>query len=235
MSIKLMYKVNDGAWHTLDRDVGMVPVMLRSNRCHLNNLSPAQLAAAKEETEELGGYFIVNGIEKIIRMLVVQRRNHPMALIRGSFTKRGSSYTNMGVQIRCVRPDQTSQSIVLHYLSDGNVMFRFSWRKNEYLIPVVMILKALAQTSDKEIFEELVPSGERENTFLTDRVESLLRAYKKFDLYSREETLQYLGDKFRRPLAASEDMTNEEVGKLFLKKVALVHLNEDRDKFHLLL
>lgn len=114
-------------------------------------------------------------------------------------------------------------------------MFRFSWRKNEYLIPVVMILKALAQTSDKEIFEELVPSGERENTFLTDRVESLLRSYKKFDLYSREETLQYLGDKFRRPLAASEDMTNEEVGIQFLRKVVLVHLSEDRDKFHLLL
>jgi DNA-directed RNA polymerase beta subunit len=38
-----------------------------------------ELVEAKEESEELGGYFIVNGIEKLIRMLIVQRRNHPMA------------------------------------------------------------------------------------------------------------------------------------------------------------
>jgi DNA-directed RNA polymerase I subunit RPA2 len=44
----------------------------QSNRCHLENLSPDSLVKAKEESEELGGYFIVNGIEKIIRMLQVR-------------------------------------------------------------------------------------------------------------------------------------------------------------------
>jgi DNA-directed RNA polymerase I subunit RPA2 len=29
-----------------------------------------------EEAEELGGYFIINGIERLIRLLIVQRRNH---------------------------------------------------------------------------------------------------------------------------------------------------------------
>ena len=49
---------------------------------------------AKEESDELGGYFIVNGIEKLIRMLIVQRRNHPMAIIRPSFGNRGASTQN---------------------------------------------------------------------------------------------------------------------------------------------
>jgi len=35
-------------------------------------MSPDGLVKAKEESEELGGYFIVNGIEKIIRMLQVR-------------------------------------------------------------------------------------------------------------------------------------------------------------------
>lgn len=43
-------------------------------------MTPTQLYKAKEETEEFGGYFIVNGIEKIIRMLIVPRRNYPMAI-----------------------------------------------------------------------------------------------------------------------------------------------------------
>src|SRR3954469_25349785 len=105
-------------------------------------MTPDQLMHAKEETEEFGGYFVVNGVEKIIRMLQVNRRNYPMAIIRPAFRNRGPGYTEYGVLIRSVRPDQTSQTNGLNYLSDGNVNFRFSWRKSEYLIPVMMVLKA---------------------------------------------------------------------------------------------
>lgn len=129
LKLKVSWSVNDGDVQSEIRDCGLLPVMVRSNRCHLQNLSPDELIKCKEESDELGGYFIVNGIEKLIRMLIVQRRNHPMALIRPSFGNRGNSYTKYGVQIRCVRPDQTSQTNVLHYLNDGNVTFRFSWKK----------------------------------------------------------------------------------------------------------
>jgi DNA-directed RNA polymerase beta subunit len=37
-------------------------------------MSRAQLVAAKEESTEFGGYFICNGIERIIRMLIMQVR-----------------------------------------------------------------------------------------------------------------------------------------------------------------
>jgi DNA-directed RNA polymerase I subunit RPA2 len=39
----------------------------------LNGLSPKELIEAKEEKEEFGGYFIINGIERIIRLLILQR------------------------------------------------------------------------------------------------------------------------------------------------------------------
>jgi DNA-directed RNA polymerase I subunit RPA2 len=183
----------------------------------------------------LGGYFIVNGIEKLIRMLIVQRRNHPMAIIRQSFINRGRSYTNMGVQIRSVRPDQSSQTNVLHYLNDGNVTFRFSWRKNEYLVPIVMVLKALVETNDREIFDGLLTVQDMENSFLTDRVELLLRTFKGYQLLTRKENLQHLGEKFRIVMGVAPDMTDVEVGKEFLRKIVLVHIEDPRDKFRLLL
>ena len=156
LMLNVTWSVNDGEEVLEVREAGQIPIMLKSNRCHLEKLSPNQLVEAKEESDELGGYFIVNGIEKLIRMLIVQRRNHPMAIIRPSFGNRGASYTKFGIQIRSVRPDQTSQTNVLHYLNDGNVTFRFSWRKNEFLVPVVMILKALIETNDREIFDGIV-------------------------------------------------------------------------------
>ena len=89
----------------------------------------------------MGGYFIINGIEKIIRLLLIPRRNHVMALIRSSFTNRGESYTEYGVQIRCAKLDQSTVTNTLHYLKDGSCTLRFSWRKQEFMVPVILIMK----------------------------------------------------------------------------------------------
>ncbi|KAF7907777.1 uncharacterized protein EAF01_005363 [Botrytis porri] len=245
MSARMEYSINNGDPKEFIRDLGQLPLMLMSNKCHLQNNSPAQLVQKKEESEELGGYFVVNGIEKIIRLLVVNRRNFPMAIIRPSFKGRGPTYTEFGMLIRSVRPDQTSQTNVLHYLNDGNVTFRFSWRKNEFLVPAMMILKALVETNDKEIFEGLVgAAGSKgaDNTFLTDRVELLLRTYKAYGLYTKSKTRAYLGEKFRIVLGVPDTMSNYDVGTEFLRKIVLVHLGntdvteaQDKDKFKMLL
>jgi DNA-directed RNA polymerase I subunit RPA2 len=64
MHARLEWKVNNGDWVESVCDVGFLPIMLRSSKCHLAAKSPYQLIQAKEESEELGGYFIVNGNEK---------------------------------------------------------------------------------------------------------------------------------------------------------------------------
>lgn len=268
LTATLEYRINDGDAHEFVRELGNMPIMIKvsrtstpfcpfsamsyrrltseqSNKCHLENNSPALLVQRKEESEELGGYFIVNGNEKIIRLLMMNKRNFPLAINRPSFTNRGQAYTPFGIIVRSVRPDETSQTNVLHYLNDGNVTFRFSWRKNEYLVPVMMILKALVETNDREVFEGLVGSaGSKgtENTFLTDRVELLLRTYKTYGLYSKTKTRAFLGEKFRVVLGVPDTMSHYDVGTEFLRKIVLVHLGnvntteeQDADKFKMLL
>lgn len=243
---RLEYRINHGPWQESVRDFGTLPIMLRSNRCHLEGRSPRELVNAREETEELGGYFIVNGIEKLVRMLIVNRRNYPMAIVRPSFVNRGVTYTKFGVQIRSVRPDQTSQTNVLHYLNDGTLTFRFSWRKNEYLIPAVMVLKALAETNDREIFEGIVgPAGGKDmnnKQFVIDRVELLLRTFKPYNMHTKAKCRAYLGEKFRPVLGLPDDISNEDVGTELLRRIVLPHLgsydvseSNDMDKFRMLL
>lgn len=48
---------------------------IQSSACGLSGLTPAQLVARGEEAQEFGGYFIINGNEKLIRMLVMPRRH----------------------------------------------------------------------------------------------------------------------------------------------------------------
>jgi len=197
-------------------------------------MTASQLVQHHEEAEEFGGYFIVNGNERLVRYLILPRRNHVISLIRSSFAKRGPSYTPYAVNIRGVRPDQTSVTNTLHYLSNGSAMFRFSWRKQEYLIPIMLIIKALVAASDKEVFEGIV-MGDYQNTFMTDRVELLLRSFKSYSLYTGDQCLEYLGDKFRVVLGMPEDWDNVTLGTWLLNKVVLVHLDAPRDKYRLLL
>ena len=49
---------------------------IQSKNCRLYGLSPKELVKHHEEVQEWGGYFIVNGNEKIIRMLIMPRRNY---------------------------------------------------------------------------------------------------------------------------------------------------------------
>ncbi|KAJ3529741.1 hypothetical protein NM688_g7810 [Phlebia brevispora] len=234
MTAKICWRVNDGPVETEVKDCGLVPIMVRSVRCNLKGMSSAELVKHHEEPEEFGGYFIINGNERLIRYLILPRRNHVISLMRPSFTNRGPSYTPYAVQIRCVRPDQTSATNTLHYLSNGSAMLRFSWRKQEYVIPIMLILKALVGASDKEIFEGVMMQ-DYDETFLTDRVELLLRSFKMYSLYTGEQCLEYLGDKFRVVLGMPEDWTNKTLGIWLLQKLVLVHLESARDKFRMLL
>src|SRR5699024_4167505 len=117
--------------------------------------------------------------------------------------------------------------------------------KNEYLIPVMMILKALVETNDREIFEGIVGGASSKgvsNTFITDRVELLLRTYKGYSIHGRSSCRAYLGEKFKPVLGVPADMSNEDAGSEFLRKVVLPHLGnqdvtetQDYDKFKMLM
>lgn len=85
--------------------LGDVPVMVRSKNCHLNNLNEEDLVRKKEDMTEFGGYFIINGNERIVRMLIMTKRNYPVAFYRPTFINRGRNYTPYAVLMRCVRDD----------------------------------------------------------------------------------------------------------------------------------
>ena len=84
----------------------------------------------------MGGYFIINGNEKLVRLLVNQRRHYIMGMVRSAYGRRGKSYSEFATAIRCVAPDETSMSIRVHYLTTGSARLAFVLRKQEFFVPV---------------------------------------------------------------------------------------------------
>lgn len=98
------------------RPFGMMPIMTMSKACHLHGLSAAELVKVKEEQSEFGGYFIVNGIERCVRLLQVPRANHATSIQRSNYKNRGKLYTDLGVAVRCQRFNGDMSTITSEYL-----------------------------------------------------------------------------------------------------------------------
>ena len=169
-------QVGDEEPETYTRKLGLLPVMVRSKRCNLCGMTPLQLQRKGEEQDECGGFFVVNGNERLIRLLIVPRRNHVLGLNRPSYRNRGPEFTPFATVIRCTRQDNTSLTVGLHLLTSGSARLRLTIRKSEYFIPLVLLLKALRQCSDAEIYERAC-GGDPSDDFVSDRMQSALREH----------------------------------------------------------
>ena len=75
---------------------GELPIMVKSEKCHLHGMLNEDMVYMKEEENEVGGYFIVNGIERVVqyyrtffiqekrKLLQRQRRDHAMRASRSN-------------------------------------------------------------------------------------------------------------------------------------------------------
>lgn len=71
-------------------------------------MSPEQLVKRGEHENEWGGYFIIKGHEKLIRMLLMTRKNYPITVQRNTWRDRGQHFGDIGIMVRSVKTDQTA-------------------------------------------------------------------------------------------------------------------------------
>src|SRR4030067_888319 len=127
--------------------VGNIPVMLKSKLCFLSQLSREELITAGEVPDEPGGYFVVNGSERVI---VAMEDLAPNRVIVDVDEKGGTPIsqskifsTTVGFRAR----------IELKIKSDGALYVSMPGVPSE--VPFVVLMRALGLESDKEIAEAI--------------------------------------------------------------------------------
>ncbi|NHJ86527.1 MAG: DNA-directed RNA polymerase subunit B [Asgard group archaeon] len=152
--------------------IGRMPIMLKSKVCPLSRMTDEELIKAGEDPNDPGGYFIINGSE---RVLVTQEDLAPNRILielkTGSVTSMAKVFsTAQGVRA----------PVTMERSRDGslNVSFPSVPRK----IPFAILMKALGLSSDRAIVEavsddpdvrkELIPSLD-EASEVTDEENSL--------------------------------------------------------------
>lgn len=77
----LKININQKENHFRSFSLGSIPLMVLSNKCVLHE-NKNDLTRFKEDSKEVGGFFIVNGLEKILRNIIIPKKNFPISVIR---------------------------------------------------------------------------------------------------------------------------------------------------------
>ena len=80
----LEIKSSDSESQFIKLFLGQIPLMVLSSKCVLKQ--QAEVSKLNEDFYEIGGFFIVNGLEKLLRNLIVPKKNYPIGVIRQTFT-----------------------------------------------------------------------------------------------------------------------------------------------------
>ncbi|KAI3416630.1 uncharacterized protein J3R85_015253 [Psidium guajava] len=242
--VDLCFLYDDGAPIREKFNFGHLPIMLKSKSCHLSSVDPQRLVSYKEESSEMGGYFILNGLERVVRLLILPKRNYPMSMVRNSFRDRREGYTDKAVVIRCVREDQSSVTVKLYYLQNGSARIGFWIQSREYLLPVGVILKALIDTNDHEIYASLTScysekyergKGVVGTQLVSERAKIIVDELRDLGLFTRRQCLQHIGEHFQPVMEGLENESYVSVANAVLWDYIFVHLKNNYDKFNLLI
>ncbi|MEM3673648.1 MAG: DNA-directed RNA polymerase subunit B [Candidatus Bathyarchaeia archaeon] len=125
--------------------IGNIPVMLKSKLCFLSQLSREELIACGEDPDDPGGYFIVNGSERVIVAMEDLAPNRVIVDIddKGATPVYQAKIFSTTVGFRA--------RIELKMKSDGALYVSVPGVPTE--IPFVILMRALGLESDKEIAE----------------------------------------------------------------------------------
>ena len=124
-----------------DIEIGQLPVMLKSKLCYLYGLTQKQLIAAGEDPTDVGGYFIINGTERVLSMLEDLAPNQIFSTVKktGPVTHSATIYS---------ASDMMKLPHKLERMKDGTLALSFASFKR---VPVVALIKALGFTKDSDI------------------------------------------------------------------------------------
>ena len=216
--------------------IGSVPIMIRSRRCNLNpahidanrNLSPNQSEEDKEHYHRLlegkgedpydpGGYFIINGTERVLISMEDLAPNR----VTVEMNKRYARKTEVAKIFS--QKDGVRKPLTVEKRKDGMLMVKIS-SAGTTAIPVVLLMRSLGIDNDQEIFQAIAGPTETFKFIVANLNE--VKDNEEYNVENQEEAMQWLEKKFA---AGQQKEYREQRIQNLLDKELLPHLGNSED------
>ncbi|KAI9815704.1 MAG: DNA-directed RNA polymerase III core subunit ret1 [Pycnora praestabilis] len=165
-----------------DISIGRLPIMLRSSKCVLTNKAEKEMGILNECPLDPGGYFIVNGTEKVI---LVQEQLSKNRVIVEAEPKKGI----VQASVTSSTHERKSKSYVL--LKKERIYLKHNVLNED--IPIVLVLKAMGVQSDHEIL--LLVAGT--DSIYQDEFSVNFEECAKLGVHTQQQALEYLGSRIK--------------------------------------
>jgi len=200
--VEMIPVVNGVEQEPQEVQIGEIPIMVKSCLCALNGLSEDELVEMGEDPSDPGGYFIINGTERVIVIVEEVLSNRPVIEVKGDTeTARINSETKGFVQRHLIERKK------------GIITISFATLRN---LPIVVLLRALGMETDKEIINAIT-TDERE-------IEEVYFNIYEYDVKTVEEAKDYIGKKLKIPQKEYREKRVDDI----LDKYLLPHLGQDK-------
>lgn len=193
--------------------VGQLPIMIRSDFCNLYQKTKEELLELGEDTSDTGGYFIINGTEKVIMIVEDLAPNKIILenLKNSPYTHQAKIYSEYG---------QYKVPHTLEKAKDGMIYLSFM---RLVRVPFTLVLKAMGFLKDKEILEMI----STEPKFMTDLYINL---YETKTIKTQDDALKELGK--RMGIVQSEKLQMQR-SKELIENYLLPHIGtKETDNRH---
>lgn len=238
--IEVSAHVNDIQRESFTTQIGSLPIMLHSTYCHLKGLSKQELIEKGEDPAEPGGYFIINGTERVLVNIEDLCSNHFMV---------DKDVGGVSLYVGKLFSEQGAYKIphTIERMKDGVFYLSFTRAKR---VPIVLVLKALGLVKDEEIMQTIAKDRQFDEVLINlfefvdtkdsedamDRLARLIGITQTKEI--RLERMIELLDKYLLPhigLTADDRMTKAQNLCKMLRKFTLVANGEvpldDKDHY----
>ncbi len=207
MYIEVSAHINGVQRESFTTLIGNIPIMLKSKFCHLNNMERDKLIEKGEDPDDPGGYFIINGTEKVLinvedlaanNLLVEKASTGPSEYLGKMFSEKGAYKIPHTIE----------------KMKNGTINLTFTRVKR---VSMIMIIKALGLVKDEDIMKAV--SEEKQYD------EVLVNLYKYTDIKSEEDALDKIAKKIG--ITQSREIRLERINDI-IDKYLLPHLGTDK-------
>ncbi|GFU08483.1 DNA-directed RNA polymerase III subunit RPC2 [Nephila pilipes] len=181
-SISVSVEYIKGQKRVIKNDVfiGKMPIMLRSSKCRLHGKTPFELAKMNECPLDPGGYFVVNGTEKVILMQEQLSKNRMIV----DKDKNGG--------ITCQVTSSTSEKKTRTNIVTKKGRYYLNHNSFSEDIPIFIAFKAMGFESDQYIVQMI---GTDEITL--NKLFPCIEECRKVPVYTQTQALRYIGNKLK--------------------------------------
>ncbi len=180
--------------------IGNLPIMLKSKYCHLKGKNRDELMTMNEDPEDPGGYFVINGTEKVIVAVEDLAANRFVV-----------DEESTGEYVGKIFSEQGSYKIP-HQIEKGKDEIIYITFTRVKKVPLIVVIKALGILRDEDIMRLLA---------LPNSSEVFINLYEFVDIKTEEDAIDYIAKSIG--ITQSREVRIERV-KEVLDKYLLPHI-----------